>query len=306
MSKRSHETEDQSMEQHQAGQAHEAQGGQRIFREAMVVRRSEATRFLWGDEESGQVSDLIYGRGERISAVIFTLGPGAWFGTSKAWKPLYDQHRFYFVVQGSLAIHDPESGDVTVASKGEAITWRGARFHHGYCIGNDETIVLDWFAPPERALGIPEIAVMGAKRDLGEIQGGRYDLLGAWPGSRANERRRTMEEGGVVTVGPSDALHLIHGQRRPLLISILSSGEHLTAGTFELLASTRSEPEQHPGDEVLFCLSGRLHVHLPDGGEWFDLLPLDCLFLPEGTSHTYWSYGAEASRAAFCVAPRYR
>lgn len=286
--------------------AHESQGAQRIFREPMLVRQAEATRFLWGDEESGQVSDLVYGRGKRISAVIFTLGPGAWFGTSEVWKPLYDQHRFYYVVQGSLAIHDPESGDVAVASSGEAITWRGSRFHHGYCVGSDETVVLDWFAPAEREPGVPEIAVMGAKRDLGAIKEGRHDLLGAWPDRSADERRRTMQEGRVVTVGPGDALHLMQGRRNPLLTSILSSSEQLTAGTFELLPARKSEPEQHPGDEVVFCLSGRLHVHLPNGGDWFELHPLDCLYLPEGTPHTYWSYGAQTSRAAFCVSPRYR
>lgn len=279
---------------------------QRIFREPTLVRQSEATRFLWGDAESGQVSDLIYGRGERISAVIYTLGPGHWFGASETWKPLYDQHRFYYVVQGSLAIHDPESGEVAVANAGNAVTWRGSRYHFGYNVGRDEAVVLDWFAPAERPPDVPETAVMGAKRGLHEIRGGRYELLGAWPDRRPEERRRALEQGGLMTVGPSDALHFVHGERTPLLVSILSSSSHLTAGTFELREATMSEPEQHPGDEVVYALSGRLHVHLPESGDWFELQPLDCLFLPEGTTHQYWSYGAQASRAAFCVAPRYR
>jgi quercetin dioxygenase-like cupin family protein len=277
-----------------------------IFRDATLVRRSEATRFLWGDEESGQVSDLIYGRGERISAVIYTLGPGHWFGASETWKPLYDQHRFYYVVGGTLAIRDPESGEVAVANPGEAITWRGSRYHYGYNIGSDEVVVLDWFAPKERELEVPEIAVMGDKREPGELRGGRYELLGAWPDRRPDVRRRGLEEGGVVTVTPADALHFVEGQHTPTLVSILSSSEHLTAGTFELHTARKSEPEQHPGDEVLYALSGRLHVHLPESGDWYELQVLDCLFLPEGTVHQYWSYGEQTSRAAFCVAPRYR
>jgi hypothetical protein len=56
----------------------------------------------------------------------------------------------------------------------------------------------------------------------------------------------------------------------------------------------------------VYAVSGRLHVHLPESGDWFELNPLDCLFLPEGTEHEYWSYGAEASKAVFCVAPGYR
>jgi mannose-6-phosphate isomerase-like protein (cupin superfamily) len=273
--------------------------------EPMLVRHFEATRVLWGDTESGQVSDLVYGRGERISGFIYLLGPGHWFGASKTWKPLYDQHRFYFVVEGTLAIHDPESGEVAVAGPGEAITWRGARYHFGYNVGADEVVVLDWFAPAERAPGVAEVDYAASKRELDEFRGGRYELLGAWPDRRAEELRRLAEEGGPVTVAPATALHLVHGQKLPLLVSILSSSPDLTAGTFSLRGGSRSEPERHPGDEVVFALSGRLNVHLPERGDWFELNRLDCLYLPEGTAHEYWSYGAETTTAAFCVAPGY-
>ena len=295
------------MKQPPDGSAASTPGSTRIFgSEPMLVRQWEATRFLWGDEESGQVSDLIYGRGERISAVSYSLGPGHWFGASKAWKPRYDQHRFYYVVQGSLAIHDPESGQVEVASRGTAITWRGARYHFGYNAGSDEVVVLDWFAPPDRPLGTPEIDTMPAKPDLGAIVGGRYDLLGAWPDRRPDVQARTLAEGGLAAVGPGTALHFVHGSRRPLLISILSSSSQLTAGTFSLAGGTRSEPEQHPGDEVVYAVEGRLHVHLTERGDWFELTPLDCLYIPGDMPHEYWSYGTGGVTAVFCVAPDYR
>jgi quercetin dioxygenase-like cupin family protein len=279
----------------------------RIYgREPMLVRHFEATRFLWGDRESGQVSDLIYGRGDRISGFIYLLGPGHWFGASETWKPLYDQHRFYFVVQGTLALLDPETGEVAVARPGEAVTWRGARYHFGYNVGEDELVVLDWFAPSERAPDVAEIDYAPAKRDVDEVRGGRYELLGAWPDRRAEELSRRAADGGPVTVGPDTALHFVHGERLPLLVSILTSSPDLTGGTFALRGGCRSEPEQHPGDEVVFALSGRLNVHLPESGDWFELSRLDCLFIPEGTPHEYWSYGAETTTAAFCVVPGYR
>ena len=274
--------------------------------EPVLVRKADAKRFLWGDNESRQVSDLIYGRGERLSAVAFTLGPGHWFGASSVWKPLYDQHRFYYVVQGSLAIHDPEGGQVSIAGAEEAITWRGSRYHFGYNFGDEETVVLDWFAPPDRPVDVPEVSVSSSKRELGEFKGGCYELLGAWPDRRPNSRQEAFENGDIVTVGPDEALNLIHGTRKPMHVSILASSDLLTGGTFRLRATETSEPEQHPGDEVLFALSGRLNVHLPESGAWFELSPLDCLFIPEATPHQYWSYGARASCAVFCVAPRYR
>jgi mannose-6-phosphate isomerase-like protein (cupin superfamily) len=277
----------------------------RILVEPTLVRIEEATRQLWGDEESGEISDLIYGRAERIHAVIFTMGPGHWFSASKTWKPRYDQHRYYYVVQGTLAIHDPETGDVAVAGPGEVITWRGARYHFGYNVGGDEVVVLDWFAPQEWAPDETESAVMDTKPEPREIRAGRHELLGAWPAQRPDDLRRVLSEGGPVTIRPVDALHFVHGQKRPMLVSILSSSSDLTAGTFSLGANMKSEPEQHAGDEVIFTLSGRLHVHLCDAGDWFEMNRLDCVYLPGGTRHEYWSYGAERSTAAFCVAPGY-
>jgi quercetin dioxygenase-like cupin family protein len=274
--------------------------------EPVLVRQFEAARVLWGDTESGQVSDLVYGRGERVSGFIFLLGPGHRFGASTTWKPLYDQHRFYYVVQGTLAIQDPESGEVAVAGPGEAITWRGARYHFGYNVGDDEVVVLDWFAPAERPPDVPELEYAPSKRELESVRGGRFELLGAWPDRRADELERRAREGGPVTVGPATALHLVQGEHSPVLVSILSSSPDLTAGTFSLRGGSKSEAERHPGDEVVFALTGRLNVHLPDSGDWFELGPLDCLYLPEGTSHEYWSYGAPTTKAAFCVVPAYR
>jgi len=198
--------------------------------EPLLVRAFEATRVLWGDETSGQVSDLVYGRGNRISGFVYLLGPGHWFGSSDTWKPLYDQHRLYYVVQGTLAVHDPESGEVAVAGPGEGVTWHGERYHYGYNVGTDEVIVLDWFAPAERPPDAPEIEYSPSKRAVSEVVGGRYELLGSWPDARAAEMQRREESGGMLTVGPQNALQLVHGTKQPLLVSILTSGPDLTGG----------------------------------------------------------------------------
>ena len=67
-----------------------------------LVRFAEATRFLWGGgEESGEVNDYVYGKNARIDCTIFTLSPGRFFRLPGDWKPFFDQHRFYCVVQGA-------------------------------------------------------------------------------------------------------------------------------------------------------------------------------------------------------------
>jgi quercetin dioxygenase-like cupin family protein len=284
----------------------QAPKGVRYFKEPTLVRHGEATRFLWGDEESQQVADIIYGRGDRIASLTFSLAPGGYFKSSKAWKPLFDQHRFYYVVQGSLAIHDPERGDIAVAETGEAIYWRGARWHFGYNFGETETVVLDWYAPQERAPTVPEIEFGKTKPELASVVNGRYDLIGRWPAATTETRDTLLKEGGIVTLARRDALHLVSGGRVPVLTSLFVSSDEMTAGVVELRPGTKTEPERHPGDEVLYVTEGRLNVYLPDSYDWFEVNYRDSLFLPEDTRHLYWNYGDRPVAFAFCVAPRYR
>lgn len=278
----------------------------RIFQEPTFVPYRDAVRFLWGDEDSHFVPDLIYGRGERIAALIYKLSPGELFKSSKTWRPLYDQDRYYYVVRGELTIQDPETGDVAVAQAGEAVYWRGARYHFGYNFGTDETFVLDWYAPQERAALVPEIAASLGKRDLREYRAGRDDLLGRWPTDALHDLQERYRDGRMVTLRRDTALHYIHGETKPILMRLYASTEALTAGAFELRPSLIGEPEIHRGDEVLFALEGVVHVYLPKTFDWFELHPFDCLYIPEGTPHQYCNTGAAIAKAAFCVTPLYR
>ena len=280
--------------------------GTLFFKEPTVVRHMEATRFLWGDEESHQVSDYIYGRGERITAMIYSLRPGEYFKTSSLWKPLYKQDRFYYVLQGNLAIHDPESGEVAVATEGEAIFWSGLKWHFGYNFGQKETLVLDWYAPPERAADIPEVEASAKKPGLSQVVNGRHELLGRWPVERDRVQEAAWREGGMITIRRRDALHMIHGEKQPILVSLYVSTQVISAGVIDLLPGVMAEPETHAGDEVVFCTRGRLNIYLPDSYDWFELYPKDCAFLPEGTRHQYSNYSDEPLELVFAIAPNYR
>ncbi len=276
------------------------------FDKPTLVRRSEAVRFLWGDEGSHYVPDLIYGRGERLAGLIFRLTPGEYFRTSNTWRTLYDQDRFYYVVCGELTIQDPETGDVAVAKAGEAIYWAGARYHFGYNCNFEDTMVLDWYAPQERDASIPEIESSATKRQLAKRIDAREDLIGNWPAKAAADRSMRETQGRVMAVRQSDALSIMHGDKNPVRIDILASSKNLTGGTIELRPSIMSDPEVHGGDETVFALDGTVHVYLPDSFDLFELHPLDCLYLPEGTRHQYANPGAKLAKLAFCVTPDYR
>jgi mannose-6-phosphate isomerase-like protein (cupin superfamily) len=276
------------------------------FDKPTLVKRADAVRFLWGDERAHFVPDLIYGRGDRIAGLIFKLAPGEYFRSSETWRTIYDQDRYYYVVSGELTIQDPETGDTAVASAGEVIYWRGARYHFGYNFNFEETMVLDWYAPQERAADVPEIVASLQKKQLNERVDGRYDLLTRWPSAAAEDRAMRQREGRVTTLRRSDALPLIMGEKTPVRMDIFASSENLTAGIFDLRPAIMSDPETHGGDETMFALEGTIHVYLPDTYDWFEVYPLDCLYLPEGTRHQYANNGAAVAKAAFCVTPNYR
>ncbi len=274
-----------------------------LFDGPTLVRWQEATRFLWGDAESGEVNDLIYGRNSRIGCTVFSLAPGRSFRLSGDWKPFFDQHRFYYVVEGALAIQDPETGDVAVAEAGEAVHWRGARWHFGYNFGDREVVVLDWYAPQERPLDVSEIAFGRTKPGLGAVNGMRGDLRGAWPASKAASRAAALGEGRVVRLTRADALNAVHGRRNPVLLRYFVTTPELAAGIVELAPSQCSDTIDDDGEKVIYVLEGRVHVHLPETFDWFELFERDVLYLPPATGHRIWNYGGSRAALAFETVP---
>lgn len=270
-----------------------------------IVRYQNATRFLWGDDQSGKVADIIYGRNERIASMVYKLRPGARFTTSDSWKTLFAQHRFYYVLRGELAVQDPETGDVALARAGEAVSWHGEKWHFAYNLSPEECCVLDWYAPMERPPHVTELEFAKTKPSLGSQKAGRFDLLGSWPDSAPKEISRALDEGCMSTVTKGGALHFVHGDQNPVLESLFASSRHLTAGSVDLIPGARSDDRSHPCDKVIFTTKGTLHVYLPETFDWFELSEWDLLYVPPDTPHQYWNYSGQHVSFMFLVVPAY-
>ena len=271
------------------------------FKGPTVVRYKDAARFLWGDNKSGEVPDVIYGKNDVIGTVIFKLKPGGYFKSSDTWKSFYNQDRFYYVLKGEIAIQDPLSGEIAVAHVGEAVHWRGAKWHFGYNFTSDETVVLDWFAPQER----PSNVSGDTKPKFQGEKAGRLELLGKWPHALSEAKAEAESKGGLITARKQDALHFIHGDQRPIMESLFVSTKELTAGIVELIPAARSENRIHPSDKVIFVTAGKLHVYLPETYDWFEMDEWDMLYLPARTPHQYWNNSGQLLSFAFMVVPNY-
>ena len=269
------------------------------------VRYRDAARFLWGDSKSGQVADVIYGRNEVIGALLYKLRPGGYFKSSDTWKSFFDQHRFYYVLKGELAVQDPSTGEVAVACAGEAIYWRGAKWHFGYNFTAEETVVLDWYAPQERPPTVTEIEFGTTKPLFTSEKPGRSELLGKWPETLPAVQAEVRASGGMITARKRDSLRFIHGSEHPVMESLFVGSKGLTAGTVDLMPGARSDDRSHPSDKIIFVTAGKLHIYLPDSYDWFELDEWDILYLSPGMRHQYWNYTDRPLAFAFMVVPNY-
>jgi uncharacterized RmlC-like cupin family protein len=119
--------------------------------------------------------------------------------------------------------------------------------------------------------------------------------------------REARHEQTIRVIRTPDLMWRLEGAAQPILIGILASTEHLTAGTARLLAGQRSDVRRHSGSMSLYVVEGRLHVRLTDQptDNWHELSPGDGFYLPAGTPYQYYNMSADPVAAVFGVAPSY-
>lgn len=236
---------------------------------------------------------------DKIHFIMFSLRPGAYWRHSDTFKPVYGADEGYYVLQGSLTLHNPQTGEAYVVNEGEALHFRKDTWHYGYNFTTGETLVLEAFAPVPADVSPDELA--RAAPPLTETRHGRYELMADWPWNSAQ-----AQEGQTMKVlRPADWLHLIRGETMPARVSLFVATDKLTMGLLSLLPGGATDPETHPGDEVVVVTEGRVNVHLPDAGGWFELQPRDGFFLPEGVRHQYYNMSDQPAAVVFGVAPKY-
>ena len=249
-----------------------------------VVRAADAVRHTWGDEEAGFVDDLIYVSSKQLHVIVFSLPPGGAFRHSDSFRTIFAADELLHVLQGTLVLANPETGEVVRAEPGESVFFRRDTWHHGFSYGDEELRVLEFFAPP------PATGTSGAyaqtKPYLSESVYADDALVG-----RLVDR---PEPRSFRLLRPGDAAWRLD---LDVLVGLLVSTEHLTVGTVRVLPGRPSVAESHGGDELLYVLRGEMHVSAGDVEA--TLSPGDGISIPAGTSHRY----GGAGEAIFGVAP---
>ena len=258
------------------------------------------TRHLWGDPASGEVADWIYVSSDKIHQLVFGLLPGRWFRHSEAYRTIFGADVTYYVISGTMLLANPESGEVHRVLPGEAAFFRRDTWHHAMNYSSEPLRVLELFAPP------PSQGTSGAyARNQPYLHSSRYTqdaLLEHWPAAKDHQREATIR-----VVRDADILWRLEGRTQQILVGILASTEHLTAGKLYLLPGQQSEIEMHGGDESLYLVEGTLNIRLPEhtGPRWIELNPGDGFYIPQGEPHQYYNISGGPVTAVFGVAPTY-
>ena len=271
------------------------------FDHATAIRTEDCARHVWGDEASGEVLDWIYVSSGKIHQLVFGLAPGRSFAHSDEYRTIFAADEVLYVLSGELVMANPETGEVHRAREGEAVFFRRDTWHHAIAHGDRELRVLELFAPP------PSTGSSGSyARAQDNLRGVSYaddSALGRWP----MDREAIRADHTMRVLRYDDQLWRLEGESQRVLVGILASTEHLTAGTIELRGGQRSGIQVHGGDESGYVLEGTIGIRIgaDEGRTWIEVGPGDGYYIPEGVPHRYYNTGSSAARLLFGVAPSY-
>jgi quercetin dioxygenase-like cupin family protein len=256
-----------------------------------VIRADDAVRHTWGDEEAGFVEDWIYVSSQRIHTIVFGLPPGGVFRHSESFRTVFAADELLHVLQGTLVLANPETGEVVRAEPGESVFFRRDTWHHGFSYGDEPLRVLEYFAPP------PATGTSGAYAQTRPyLEESVYSVDGI-VGALADGR---PQAGSFHVLRREESVWQLD---RGVLVGLLVSTEHLTVGTVAVPAGQTGAEETHDGEELLYALRGELRVEA--AGVEATLQPGDAFFVPAGVPHRYAATDAGVAEAIFGVAPSY-
>jgi quercetin dioxygenase-like cupin family protein len=266
-----------------------------MFDVPSLIKRSDVTRHLWGDDVSRCVSDLIYASTNLIHALVFALPAGGRFEHSEEYRTVFGADEVLQVLSGTMVLANPETGEVTKVAAGSRVFFRKGTWHHAFAHGNEPLRVLEIFAPP------PSAGTSGAyARTQPYLQTPQYgddSIFGAFPGFQQEAQ----------TIRSLPDAEIIWRRDLGVLCGFLISTEHLTVHTLEVNPGEVGRIHAHGGDELLYVTEGTLWVRAWQDGKAFvfELNTDDACLVPAGCEHEYRNYSATTACATVGVAPSY-
>ena len=261
------------------------------------MRSADCARHLWGDTESGYIGNEVM-LSSGLHAVVFTLPPGGRFGHSREYRTVFPADEVYFVLEGTIALVEPSTGEIARAEKGDAVFFRRDTWHHGINWGTGPLRVLEILSLPPAA-GAPS----QYEQEHPHLEESLYTeehVLTRWPMNRAE-----IESASRLTrIRPEEQRFRAEGD---LQVGLICSTERLTVVDATLLPGGSSDMRRHGGNALIHVTEGEVHVHTPsnDGPNWWCVPAGDSFVIPTDTDYRLVNQGTPASRLVLGVSPSY-
>lgn len=269
-----------------------------IYDRPTHITAATVTRHIWGDDEAHEVADWIYASTDRIHAIVFGLAPGGRFRHSPEFRTVFGADEVLTVIRGTMILTNPETGEVQPVETTASVAFGRDTWHHAFAHGTDELRVLELFAPP------PSTGTSGPyARTRPYLESASYaddSVIGRWPAFESRATRPST----LRLIGPGDIHYRMSGDA---LVGLLSSTAQLTVANVSLSPGGVSSKQVRGGDEVIYGLTGMMHVRSWYGDDTFvfELGPDEACFLPAGSVHEYRNYTSATSTAILGVAPNF-
>jgi mannose-6-phosphate isomerase-like protein (cupin superfamily) len=274
-----------------------------------AIPYAKAVLRLWGDETSGHVPDWIYVCNTTIQQTMLSMPPGKSFRHSDRYRTFLGADELYYVLEGRLALANPETGEVHVAEQGEALWFQKDTWHHGFNRGPGEVKIIEYFAPPGPAGGSQTYAHSKPLLSLDQATYTQDEWLGRWPMANGEAASKFTQH----VVRPEHLLWRLEGTSQPMLVGIYFSTANLTVGRAELLSGQSSQPTRRASDTVGFVLNGKLNLFFPGDGEvgrsdgrWYEMNRSDGFYIPAGQEFRYFNMTGETVNFLFSTGRSYR
>jgi len=211
---------------------------------------------------------------------------------------------FYYLKKGTATVFNPKTGEVYHVKSGEGFLIPGGVWHQVYNFGDENVTILGTIAP-----------AIWSDDDRGSeikyLEKAKTYLPGTMPVKHWPQKNPYVSESGMLHIISDDCLHLLHGEQRHVLISLMVNTERMQVGKITLCGNSASEPETHNGDEMVYALEWPLVIKIveKDSGSKsvsarsFEIEQGGKFLIPEGVEHQYFNFNEVAAVALFSVAP---
>lgn len=219
-----------------------------------VIRRPDTAHHVWGDPESGLVTDRVYVSSDTLHVLEFELAPGGEFRHSPTNKTVFAADVLYSVLAGELTVANPQYGEVQVVKAGETVLFGKGTWHHGFNPTQQTLRVLEFFAPPP-SRGTASLYAR-TQPDLAEVSYRDDRWRHRWPEAAAEQRAASR----LRVIRADDALWGFASTSPSHLVGTLVDTEFLTVSVGRVQAGHVEDLQKVDDETLLVVTSGELWV----------------------------------------------